>query len=401
MKKLCLLLTILLPLTVEQYVCNTYESLTVKKLAIITILELVARWDGTKADELGHSHDHTHGPDEMHGHTNDTNPSPLNNCQMFSHSCKEIKARNPASRDGIYSFITENGMVYQTFCDMTTNGGGWTLVASVHENNIAGKCTLGDRWSSQKVNNSKNPDGNCNWVNYATFGAPEGATSDAYKNPGYFDIHAKNLSVWHVPNETPLHGWRNASILRYHTETGFLALECGNLMNLYKKYLLKYNGGSCPKDNGPAIPVVYDCGNTESTTKLYPPNVKEEAIGGFVGFHVFSHEKAAFALCSGFKATGCHTEHKLVAENHQARLFIKRCFELQDGVLVDVNIIFWGMINFRKMPKNRPTLKTQGMKYEEFLTFITKSGSTNGTEVTQKPRSDVCAADDDCDLRKG
>lgn len=33
---------------------------------------------------------------------------------------------------------------------METAGGGWTLVGSVHENNIAGKCTLGDNWSDDQ-----------------------------------------------------------------------------------------------------------------------------------------------------------------------------------------------------------------------------------------------------------
>ena len=33
---------------------------------------------------------------------------------------------------------------------MRSDGGGWTLVASVHENNINGKCTLGDKWSSEQ-----------------------------------------------------------------------------------------------------------------------------------------------------------------------------------------------------------------------------------------------------------
>ncbi|CAJ0936606.1 unnamed protein product [Ranitomeya imitator] len=47
--------------------------------------------------------------------------------------------------DGIYTLTTEAGTVYQTYCDMTTDGGGWTLVASVHENNMDGKCTVGDR----------------------------------------------------------------------------------------------------------------------------------------------------------------------------------------------------------------------------------------------------------------
>ena len=33
---------------------------------------------------------------------------------------------------------------------MDVAGGGWTLVASVHENNIDGKCTSGDKWSSEQ-----------------------------------------------------------------------------------------------------------------------------------------------------------------------------------------------------------------------------------------------------------
>lgn len=54
-------------------------------------------------------------------------------------------------------------------------------MASVHENNMNGKCTPGDRWSSQQGNNPNNPAGEGNWANYATFGLPDGATSDDYK----------------------------------------------------------------------------------------------------------------------------------------------------------------------------------------------------------------------------
>uniref|UniRef100_A0A4W5NM73 Fibrinogen C-terminal domain-containing protein n=1 Tax=Hucho hucho TaxID=62062 RepID=A0A4W5NM73_9TELE len=96
-------------------------------------------------------------------------------------SCKQLKDKYNIKDDGIYYLTTASGAEYQTFCDMTTAGGGWTLVASVHENNMYGKCTVGDRWSSQQGDNINNPGGDGNWENTATFGTAEGATSDDFK----------------------------------------------------------------------------------------------------------------------------------------------------------------------------------------------------------------------------
>ncbi|XP_060109150.1 intelectin-like protein isoform X2 [Heteronotia binoei] len=179
--------------------------------------------------------------------------------QSLPRSCKEIKTGLEGADDGLYYLATEDGEVYQTFCDMTTNGGGWTLVASIHENNIYGRCTKGDRWSSQQGNNINYPQGDGNWANNATFGSAMASTSDDFK-----------------------------------------------------KYPVKFGIGTCANDNGPSVPVFYDHGNAEQTSFFYSPNARAQVEPGFIQFRVFNNEKAAMALCAGVRVTGCDSEHTCV-----------------------------------------------------------------------------------------
>nr|XP_029543690.1 intelectin-like [Oncorhynchus nerka] len=225
-------------------------------------------------------------------------------CLYIARSCQEIRAHYFEFEDGLYYLTTENGVVYQTFCDMTTDGGGWTLVASVHENNIYGKCTLGDRWTSQQGSNPFLPEGDGNWVNMNTFGNVEGATADDYKNPGYYDIKAQDMSVWHIPNNKPMKDWNPTAILRYHTETRFLSQYGGNLYELFHRYPVKYNAGAPLINNGPSIPIVYDHGDKQTTKAFYGPYAQREFEPGFISFRAINSESAATAICSGTKPKG-------------------------------------------------------------------------------------------------
>ncbi|XP_074836920.1 intelectin-like protein [Carettochelys insculpta] len=283
MKRLALLL--LLVSLARAAPCAGTSSITELKLAI---RELLDSWEDSSCSD-GNPHSH-----------------------RLPQSCKEIKATRDRAADGIYTLSTQDGEIYQTFCDMTTSGGGWTLVASVHENNAYGKCTEGDRWSSQQGNNINYPEGDGNWANYNTFGSAVGSTSDDYKNPGYYDLQAQDLSVWHVNNKAPLKEWKSKSILRYHTNTSFLSSEGGNLFKLYQKYPVKYGAGVCNTNNGPSVPVIYDYGDAQLTANYYSPNGRGEFVSGYIQFRVFNVEKAPMALCSGLKVTGCNTEHHCI-----------------------------------------------------------------------------------------
>ncbi|KFO18137.1 Intelectin-1 [Fukomys damarensis] len=48
-----------------------------------------------------------------------------------------------------------------------------------------------------------------------------GSVLVAFRNPGYYDIQALDLGIWHVSKNSPMENWKNRSLQRYRTETGF------------------------------------------------------------------------------------------------------------------------------------------------------------------------------------
>jgi subtilisin-like proprotein convertase family protein len=71
-------------------------------------------------------------------------------------SCKELLAKVPGTKDGIYWLNSGGATAYQAYCDMTNDGGGWTLLARID----GSKDTFGYNsalWTSIDVLNADKP----------------------------------------------------------------------------------------------------------------------------------------------------------------------------------------------------------------------------------------------------
>ena len=58
--------------------------------------------------------------------------------------CSEILRNNPSRRnkDGVYEIYPAKSMKTYAFCDMTTNGGGWTVSISCYKSIIERACFI-------------------------------------------------------------------------------------------------------------------------------------------------------------------------------------------------------------------------------------------------------------------
>uniref|UniRef100_A0A8W8N0C1 Fibrinogen C-terminal domain-containing protein n=1 Tax=Magallana gigas TaxID=29159 RepID=A0A8W8N0C1_MAGGI len=61
-------------------------------------------------------------------------------------NCAHIKSHRPLSRDGVYTIYPAPGMNKTVFCDMSTDGGGWTVI----QRRIDGETIFFRNWKEYK-----------------------------------------------------------------------------------------------------------------------------------------------------------------------------------------------------------------------------------------------------------
>ena len=122
-------------------------------------------------------------------------------------SCATILADGSAS-DGTYVLEDSSGSTYDVHCDQTSDGGGWTLVASVvNEVNITGSH---DRnWDSYDV-----------WTDDTTFGTLGSQTTADFKSTAFAEVSGDDMMV-----ETDAYSFAFANVLGTTDFADFMAGE--------------------------------------------------------------------------------------------------------------------------------------------------------------------------------
>jgi len=108
-----------------------------------------------------------------------------------STSCKELLQSNPGTPSGLYT-IDPDGLgpkpPFQTWCDMTTEGGGWTLLATLTNN--------GD--GPNQGNWLVEPSSQNNWESTsASFGTPDPSLNQDFRSPAFHSVLGQALMITH------------------------------------------------------------------------------------------------------------------------------------------------------------------------------------------------------------
>ncbi|RME43344.1 MAG: hypothetical protein D6795_19585, partial [Deltaproteobacteria bacterium] len=107
-------------------------------------------------------------------------------------SCLDILENGGGFGDGIYRIDVDGAdgvSPFPVFCDMTLDGGGWTLIGSFRNGEDPYSGSDPSLWTqfADGVNNL------VNWRNEETFGSLDRFTEEDYKSPAFFRLPADDI----------------------------------------------------------------------------------------------------------------------------------------------------------------------------------------------------------------
>lgn len=126
-------------------------------------------------------------------------------------SCKKIKSADPSAGDGAYT-IYPDGVGFSAYCDMTSAGGGWTMVAAQYENYPVA-------WAGNTVNYDSSLGNGRGWALPSShlpsdrtetgFGKDKAATFVGYAAFVYVNGNINKTTVVDIPSGQNFHIGRN------------------------------------------------------------------------------------------------------------------------------------------------------------------------------------------------
>ena len=226
-------------------------------------------------------------------------------------SCKKIKEENPSAANGIY-YVTAGGSPEKTFClmDSSADGGGWTLVGSVHEDNRNARGNSNDRWSSTTgyTTNNGNDAGPPFWCDDRTHGSPESAARDDFKIKAFTKMNAAKMMVMTVENGKDYSQfWSSAWLVQ--TGSPFGSVSPNNFKGMCNKYTMRFryrNFGGCGPGN---VPVKYIKGSSSTLYSNMCPNCRRELTSNQWSFVQRNCEASTFMFCQAGRRSGCSTSN--------------------------------------------------------------------------------------------